>query len=406
MAEAFYVRARQYIQADEMKVSTPQQSSQTNINVRKSDAVQISLAHCQAWVLTSHFEAQHLWFSRASMSIARAIRLAQILGLHRLDGKNAAGLTLPPALDFTEEEERRQTFWVIFSTDRITSSTGGWPTMMDWRSIQTRLPTSIDALLSSTPVATMTLKQALKQDMYELSTNACRVVAVHLFNECFTFSRNSEEDEDSDDWQQLQQLDASVTNAFATLPLHLQCPENMESPEAVLINLQLHTAMICIHRSTMARSQMDMATLPHINTRVKDSALQIMMTVALVTDLGTRFRNPLVSFATFIAASFFLTDFLTSGDRQSEENFTALMSVMTEVGKNNMFAASLAVRLAQNLRASGVDAGTAGKVGVLMADLDINAPIPGQEDAENGIVILCPPTSPPELNVFGQEFFV
>jgi hypothetical protein len=71
------------------------------------------------------------------MSIARAIRLAQILGLHRLDGKNAAGLTLPIALDFTEEEERRKTFWVIFTTDRITSSTGGWPTMMDWRSVST-----------------------------------------------------------------------------------------------------------------------------------------------------------------------------------------------------------------------------------------------------------------------------
>ncbi|KAM0444555.1 hypothetical protein ACHAQK_002048 [Fusarium lateritium] len=363
----------------------------------KSDADQISLAHCQAWVLISHFEAQHLWFSRASMSIARAIRLAQILGLHRLDGKNAAGLTLPLALDFTEEEERRQTFWVIFSTDRITSSTGGWPTMMDWRSIQTRLPTSIDYFLSSTPVATLTLKQALKQDM---------VVAVHLFNECFTFSRAIEEDEDNDDWQQLQQLDKGVTNAFATLPLHLRCPENMESPEAVLINLQLHTAMICIHRSAMARSQMDMAALPHINSRVMESALQIMMTVALVTDLSTRFRNPLVSFATFIAASFFLTDFLTSGDRQSEENFTALMSIMTEVGKTNMFAASLAVRLAQNLRASGMDLGTVGKVGGLMADLNIDAPIPGQEDVENGIVILCPTATTPEQMSLGQDFFV
>jgi hypothetical protein len=260
--------------------------------------------------------------------------------------------------------------------------------------------------------------------MYELSTNACRVVAVHLFNECFTFSRAIEEDEDSDDWQQLQQLDKGVTNAFATLPLHLRCPENMESPEAVLINLQLHTAMICIHRSVMARSQMDMAALPHINSRVMESALQIMMTVALVTDLSTRFRNPLVSFATFIAASFFLTDFLTSGSRQSEENFTALMSVMTEVGKNNMFAASLAVRLAQNLRTSGVDVGTVGqvsyfssvksyafvlihyKVGGLMADLNINGPIPGQEDIENGIVILCPTATTPEQTNMGQEFFV
>ncbi|KAG8361539.1 hypothetical protein FVEN_g913 [Fusarium venenatum] len=374
MAEAFYVRARQYIQADEMK----------------SDSEQVSLAHCQAWVLIGHFEAQHLWFSRASMSIARSIRLAHILGLHRLDGKNSAGLTLPPALDFTEEEERRKTFWVVFTTDRITSSTGGWPTMMDWRSIQTRLPTSIDAFLSSTPVPTITLKQALGQGMFELSTSACRVIAVHLFNECFNFSRASEEDEDNNDWTQLQKLDEAVTNAFATLPSDLRCPENMDNPAAVLINLQLHTAMICIHRAVTTRSQMDMSLLPHINSRVMESALQIMMTVALVSDLGIRFRNPLVSFATFVAASFFLTDFTTSGNRQSEDNFTALMSVMSEVGKTNMFAASLAVRLAHNMRACAVDHGTVGKVEMLMADLDIDAPIPGQEDAENGIVVLCP----------------
>ncbi|RGP78256.1 hypothetical protein FLONG3_3571 [Fusarium longipes] len=385
MAEAFYVRARQYIQADEMK----------------SDSEQISLAHCQAWVLIGHFEAQHLWFSRASMSIARAIRLAHILGLHRLDGKNAAGLTLPPALDFTEEEERRKTFWVVFTTDRITSSTGGWPTMMDWRSIQTRLPTSIDAFLSSTPVATITLKQALGQGMYELSTSACRVVAVHLFNECFNFSRASEEDEDNNDWDQLQKLDEAVTNAFATLPLDLRCPENIDNPAAVLINLQLHTALICIHRSVTTRSQMDMSLLPHINSRVMESALQIMMTVALVSDLSIRFRNPLVSFATFVAASFFLTDFSTTGNRQSEDNFTALMSIMTEVGKTNMFAASLAVRLVQNLKASAIDQGT---IGTLLAELNMDAPIPGQEDEENGIVVLCPVAGTPEQVGLEQAF--
>ncbi|KAM0547588.1 hypothetical protein ACHAPJ_010332 [Fusarium lateritium] len=389
MAEAFYVRARQYIQADEMK----------------SDSDQISLAHCQAWVLIGHFEAHHLWFSRSSMSIARAIRLAQILGLHRLDGKNAAGLTLPLALDFTEEEERRKTFWVVFQTDRIASSTGGWPTMMDWRSIQTRLPTSIDAFLSGTPVATITLKQALGQGLFELSTSACRAVAVHLFNECFNFSRGIEDDEDADDWRELQRLDESVTKAFATLPMDLRCPENIDSVEAVLINLQLHTALICIHRAVLTRSQMDMAALPHINTRCMESALQIMMTVALVPDLSTRFRNPLVSFAAFFAASFFLRDFMASGSRQSEDNFTALMSVMSEVGKTNMFTAALVIRLGQALRASGVDPGTVGKVGMLMADLNIDRPIPGQEDEENGIVRLCPPTATPNPLDLEQGLF-
>ncbi|KAH7142050.1 fungal-specific transcription factor domain-containing protein [Dactylonectria macrodidyma] len=384
-ADAFYGRARQYIQTDEMK----------------NDSHQISLAHVQAWVLISHFEAQHLWFSRASMSIARAIRLGQILGLHRLDGKNAAGLTLPPATDFTEEEERRKTFWVIFCTDRITSSTGGWPTMMDARSIQTRLPTPMEAFLYSIPVASITLRQALKQDMWELSTSACRVVAVHLFNECFNFSRGGHDDDDadSDTWQQLQQLDNSLTNAFETLPFHLRCPENMDNADAVFINLQLHTALICIYRAATTRSQMDMGSLPHIHERVSVSAVKIMTIVALVADIATSSRNPLISFATYIAASFFLTDFVASGNRQSEENLTALTDLMIDVGKTNAFTASLAVRLAQALTTSGVDPRAVEKVEMLMADLTI----PGQEDEENGIVILCPATGQPNHADFGER---
>ncbi|KAH7021925.1 fungal-specific transcription factor domain-containing protein [Ilyonectria destructans] len=381
LADAFYGRARQYIQTDEMK----------------NDSQQISLRHVQAWVLISHFEAQHLWFSRASMSIARAIRLGQILGLHRLDGKNAAGLTLPPATDFTEEEERRKTFWVIFCTDRITSSTGGWPTMMDARSIQTRLPTSTDAFLYNIPVASITLRQALEQDMWELSTSACRVVAVHLFNECFNFSRGSDDDADKDVWQQLQKLDNSLTNAFETLPYHLQCPENMDDADAVFINLQLHTALICIHRAATTRSQMDMGTLPQIHERVSVSAVKIMTIVALVTDIATSFRNPLISFATYIAASFFLTDFLASGNRQSEENLAALTNLMIDVGKTNAFTASLAVRLAQALRTSGVDPRAVEKVEMLMTDLTL----PGQEDEENGLVILCPSAGQPSHPGFG-----
>ncbi|KPM46342.1 hypothetical protein AK830_g80 [Neonectria ditissima] len=386
LADAFYGRARQYIQADEMK----------------NDSYQISLAHVQAWVLISHYEAQHLWFSRASMSIARAIRLGQILGLHRLDGKNAAGLTLPPAADFAEEEERRKTFWVIFCTDRITSSTGGWPTMMDARSIQTRLPTSTDAFLYNIPVVSITLRQALKQDMWELSTSACRVVAVHLFNECFNFSRgggDDDDDADSDDWQQLQKLDNSITNAFETLPFHLRCPENMDSTDAVFINLQLHTALICIHRAATTRSRMDLSALPNIHERVSASAIKIMTIVALVADIATSFRNPLISFATYIAASFFLTDFIASGSRQSEENLKALTDLMIDVGKTNAFTASLAVRLAQALTTSGVDPRAVEKVEVLMADLTI----PGQEDEENGIVILCPLAGQPGQTDFREE---
>ncbi|KAI9896158.1 hypothetical protein N3K66_009058 [Trichothecium roseum] len=374
LAEAFYGRARHYIQANEMQ----------------SDDAHVSLAHVQAWILIAHFEAQHLWFSRASMSIARAVRLAQILGLHRLDGKNNAGLTLPPAMDLMEEEERRKTFWTMFCTDRITSSTGGWPTMMDARTIQTHLPASTDTSPYGMSGPSVNLKQALKQDMWGLSSGACRVVAVHLFNECFNFTRDTESDEDANVWEQLMQLENSLSKALETLPLHLRCPKNIGNVDAVFINLQLHTALICIYRAAMTRSPPDITTLPYIQTRVFPSALHIVTIVALVADINTAFRNPLISFAAYIAASFFMEHFLSTGNPESEEKLAAVMDVMVDVGKKNPFTASLAVRLAQESKTSGVDLGALEKVETLLSTLSMNAPLPAQDDKKNGVVILCP----------------
>lgn len=323
------------------------------------------------------------------MSIARAIRLGHILGLHRLDSQNAADLTLPPPRDVTEEQERRRTFWVMFCTDRITSSTGGWPTMMDARSvsskssqhvdmaytyirekIQTRLPAFGDSSSPTDLSASITLKQALRQDMWGLSTMACRIVAVQLFNECFNFSRGDYNDDyhenhnnmDNDIWKRLQQLDNSLTNAFATLPLGLRCPDNVTNVDAVFINLQLHTALICIYRAVTTKSHVDIGAFPQIHSRVFQSALQIVTIVALVADISTCFRNPLISFAAYITASFFLTDCIESSSRQSEENFMALIELMIEVGKTNTFTASLAIRLAQTLTTSELDSGAVEKV--------------------------------------------
>ena len=105
-----------------------------------------------------------------------------------------------------------------------------------------------------------------------------------------------------------------------------------------------------------------MSMLPYIQTRVFPSALHIVTIVALVADIGTAFRNPLISFAAYIAASFFMADFLSTSNRESEEKLTALMDVMIDVGKRNPFTASLAVRLAQELKTSGVDPGALEKV--------------------------------------------
>ena len=88
LPEIFYARARKYAENDEMK---------------GHGESMITVAHCQAWSLLGSYEFKMMYFPRAWMSVGRATRAAQMMGLHRQDG---AGLDvkqcLPPARDWVE----------------------------------------------------------------------------------------------------------------------------------------------------------------------------------------------------------------------------------------------------------------------------------------------------------------
>ncbi|EOD46081.1 putative binuclear zinc transcription factor protein [Neofusicoccum parvum UCRNP2] len=131
LQEHFYHRARKYIQMDEMK---------------GHGESMLTLAHCQSWALISSYEFKSMYFPRAWISAGRAVRMAQMMNLHKLDG---AGLDvkqcLPPPKDWTEREERRRTFWMCFNVDRYASIGTGWPMTMDERDIATNLPTVDEA---------------------------------------------------------------------------------------------------------------------------------------------------------------------------------------------------------------------------------------------------------------------
>lgn len=115
-ADVFYKRARQYLDADEMK----------------GDGEHfITLAHAQACALTATYEARTMLFTRAAMSVARTVRLTQMMGLDRLDDPN---VNLPPALgpttSWAELEERRRTLWGAFAIDCHASISTGWPNLL------------------------------------------------------------------------------------------------------------------------------------------------------------------------------------------------------------------------------------------------------------------------------------
>ncbi|KAM0489847.1 hypothetical protein ACHAP8_012165 [Fusarium lateritium] len=92
------------------------------------------LAHVQTWLLVANFEARKGLFSRAAISLARSIRMAQLLNLNR-DERNDT-TNLPPRgfgsrQDWITLEECRKTWWCLYVSDRLLFVTSGLPSVID-----------------------------------------------------------------------------------------------------------------------------------------------------------------------------------------------------------------------------------------------------------------------------------
>ncbi|KAI5460322.1 fungal-specific transcription factor domain-containing protein [Mariannaea sp. PMI_226] len=389
LAQVFYRRARYYFEADELK---------------GEGEYFVTLAHAQCCVLLCQFEVKNMWFSRASMNTSKAVRLAQILGLDHLDGTGGRGPTLPPPKDWCEQEERRRTMWSIFCCDRHTSSTTGWPSLMDVRRINSLLPASEEAFQVSIEEPSITFAEAISQaDKTKCSVFACKVLTAYLFHECLDHTYQDYPDPNPGDaqnsvfWKRHHDLNNGLATTFITLPDTLRNPETNTRPGAVSINLQLHTATICLHRIGAARAKkyaISREILSATQVRLLPAAEEIFHIVASVADVSANFRNPMVAFAAYMAAFVFLEDFLDSENRQSEAKMGALMDLMVAIGHQNTMTASLAVQMAHAIRRSGIDPTAVDKVQDLMAKMELKGPLMAKPDEEAGSVVFCPFDAP------------
>lgn len=115
--EPFYARARKYAELVEMSGHGEKVTS---------------TALTQAWILIGIYELKLMYYPRVWLSTGRAVRLAQMLGMHRLDGLSSdLKQTLSPPRDWIEKEERRRTFWMAFCMDRYATVGTGWPVAID-----------------------------------------------------------------------------------------------------------------------------------------------------------------------------------------------------------------------------------------------------------------------------------
>ncbi|KAI0840554.1 hypothetical protein F5Y06DRAFT_243039 [Hypoxylon sp. FL0890] len=345
--EIFYRRARQYIDSDEMKGYGEHF---------------ITVAHAQALCMIATYEAKSMLFTRAAMSVSRAVRLVEMMGLHRLDGAaDEISPTLLPPKDWTELEERRRVFWGAFCIDSHCSISTGWPFHVDASEITTRLPAPESAFNNGEEVETCSLDDAFKGRPY--SSFAGAILVCHLFNQILKHVHRPKPNDNPDNyeygeyWQRHRDIDNTLSSAFMYLPQSFRMPENYRDPVAVHTNLNLHASTIALHHSAI--ETIDTYKLPETakkisQDRLRTAAQEIVNIIKLTSHVNASPRSPLAALSLYCAASVYIYLCKETQTPTNGENLDFLIAAMEAFGRDHMITRAFLRQVVADIERNGI----------------------------------------------------
>ncbi|KAM0396180.1 hypothetical protein ACHAPZ_008405 [Fusarium culmorum] len=365
LKDLFYRRARKYVEADYIKGYGEHM---------------ISIAHCQTHTLLASYEMKMMYFPRAWINTGSAIRLAQMTGLHRLDGTGLdVKQCLAPPKDWTEREERRRTFWMAFCQDRYASIGTGWPMTIDERDIMTNLPASEDAYNMSRPEQTQSLSECTSpMGAGKLSSFGGIVLMACLFGRNLVHLHRPDADDLDHDlngpfWKRHRQMDNILLNTSLCLPPQLKLPTGLSNPNIVFTNMSIHTSTICLHQAAIFKAEknkLPASVSAESKVRCITAANEIASIMRMIShmDLSTvRAKqvlflsmrtltcckvNPFISFCLYVSARVFV-QYLKSrpDDSQTADSLRFLLSAMNALKRRNPLTESFLVQLDVDLEA-------------------------------------------------------
>ncbi|KAI2472189.1 hypothetical protein F4781DRAFT_428718 [Annulohypoxylon bovei var. microspora] len=349
LKELFYQRARKYVEAD---------------YVKGYGEHMISVAHAQTHVLLASYEFKMMYFPRAWMSTGAAVRLCQMIGLHRLDGSGLdVKQCLPPPRDWTEREERRRTFWMAFCQDRYASIGTGWPMTIDERDVMTNLPSSEEAFEMSRPEQTQSLAESMcPAGAAKLSSFGGIVLMACLFGRNLVHLHRPDADDRDHDlngefWKRHRNMDNILLNTSLCLPNHLKLPNGLANPNIVFTNMNIHTSTICLHQAAIFkadRNKLPPSVSAESKVRCITAANEIASIMRMVSHLDLCAMNPFISFCLYVAARVFV-QYLKSRpeDSQTADSLRFLLAAMNALKRKNPLTESFLVQLDVDLEALG-----------------------------------------------------
>ncbi|RFU35919.1 hypothetical protein B7463_g324, partial [Scytalidium lignicola] len=350
LKEHFYLRSRKYMEVDILK------GHGENM---------ISISHAQTHILLASYEFKMMYFPRAWMSTGAAVRMVQMMGLHRLDG---AGLDvkqcIPPPRDWTEREERRRTFWMAFAEDRYASIGTGWPMTIDERDVMTDLPASEEAFEMSKPEKTQSLADAfVPSGASKLSSFAGVILMAALFGKNLIHLHRPDADDRDNDlngefWKRHRNMDNILLNTSLSMPSQFKLPNGLNNPNIVFTNMNIHTSAICLHQAAIYKAEknaLPLSVSAESKIRCITAANEISNIMRMISHLDLSSMNPFISFCLYVAARVYV-QYLKSkpNDGQTADSLRFLLSAMNALKKKNPLTESFMVQLDVDLENLGL----------------------------------------------------
>ncbi|CAH0041709.1 unnamed protein product [Clonostachys rhizophaga] len=343
-ADAFYKRARQYANADEMQ----------------GDGDHLALRHLQAYIIMAGFEAKCMLFTRASMNSAKSVSLVHSLGFDRVDDPDVSPASITvSSIGWIEMEQQRRAFWGAFAIDSHASISTGWASLIytNDEQLMTRLPASEDAFLFGHKEDAPFLDEVFTGAFH--SAFATTLVICHIFK--ITLNHTSRHSYGAAFWKRHKDLDHKISSTFMFLPERFQSPDYKSDPVAAHTNLNLHATTICLHYAAVQmvdKHSHSEATKQQSLGRMRISAEEIVEIVKAISPNSSIYKSVLCALSLYCAASvyiYFARDNPVEGLSANElANFETILRSMETTGNDHKITRALLLQVYRDAERYGL----------------------------------------------------
>jgi hypothetical protein len=218
--------------------------------------------------------------------------------------------------------------------------------------------------------ATPWLMDAL-QGVTLYSPFAGKVLTAHTFHRTLEHTFRSFPNDGVEDivngpyWIRHRGIDADLSNMILYLPENLRLPQCGWKRNAIVVNVGIHTSVICIHRAALAKIRefgLPADLFANSRLRLLPSAEQILNAFKSAGDVKGAMTDHFLVFSAYLASLIFLEDYMVAKSSKSEQNLQHILNAIAQAGENDLFSRSLAIQLASGMRHVGMDSRTLDRV--------------------------------------------